>query len=224
MRQTWPDVRIVFRGDGGFCRWKMLRWCDNHNVGYIVGLAKNSRINALAAPLMERAEMLFNETGEKQRLFASVQYSALTWDKERRVIAKAEHGVLGSNPRYVVTNLNGEAQHLYDSVYCARGDMENRIKEQQMDMFSDRTSAHGWWANQFRLLLSGLAYSLVEAIRRLALHGTELAKAQCGTIRLKLFKIGAAVVRNTRRIRFHLSSAYPDSTLFTLAAQRLSSG
>jgi hypothetical protein len=224
MRQTWPDVRIVFRGDSGFCRWRMLRWCESHNVGYIVGLAKNSRINAIAAPLMERAETLFNQTGEKQRLFESVKYGALPWDKERRVIAKAEHGALGSNPRYVVTNLNGDSQRLYDNIYCARGNMENRIKEQQMDMFSDRTSAHGWWANQFRLLLSGLAYSLVDAIRRLALKGTELANAQCGNIRLKLFKIGAAVVRNTRRIRFHLSSAYPYKSLFMMVTERLSSG
>ncbi len=221
MRQTWPETRIIFRSDSGFCRWRMLRWCDHNNVGYIVGLAKNSRINAIAAPLMERAEALFNETGEKQRLFQSVKYGALPWDKERRVIAKAEHGALGSNPRYVVTNLKGSSQYLYDSVYCARGDMENRIKEQQMDMFSDRTSAHNWWTNQFRLLLSGLAYSLVEAIRRLALQGTELAKAQCGTIRLKLFKIGAIVVRNTRRIRLHLSSAYPYKSLFMHAAHRL---
>lgn len=224
MRRDWPDVRIIFRGDSGFCRWKMFRWCDSHNVGYIVGLAKNSRINAMAAPLMEKAETLFDQTGEKQRLFASVDYAALPWDTERRVIVKAEHTVLGSNPRYVVTNLEGESQSLYDLIYCARGDMENRIKEQQLDMFSDRTSAHAWWANQFRLLLSGMAYCLVDAIRRMALNGTELAKAQCSTIRLKLFKIGAAVIRNTRRIRFHLSSAYPYRHLFILASQRLASG
>ena len=224
MRQTWPDVRIIFRGDSGFCRWKMLRWCDSHNVGYIVGLAKNSRINEAAMAHIEKAEAEYERTGRKQRLFTSVKYRAIPWDKERRVIAKAEHGPQGSNPRYVVTNLKGSAQHLYDSVYCARGDMENRIKEQQLDMFSDRTSAHHWWANQFRLLLSGLAYCLVEAIRRLALHGTELAKAQCGTIRLKLFKIGAAVIRNTRRIRFHLSSAYPYRQVFMLVAHRLAPG
>lgn len=224
MRQTWPDVRIIFRADSGFCRWKMLRWCDSNKVGYIVGLAKNKRINKVAGSHIEKAEAEYERTGRKQRLFTSVKYGALPWDKERRVIVKAEHGVQGSNPRYVVTNLKGSAQRLYDSVYCARGDMENRIKEQQMDMFSDRTSAHYWWTNQFRLLLSGLAYCLVETIRRLALHGTELAKAQCGTIRLKLFKIGAAVIRNTRRIRFHLSSAYPYKQVFLLAARRLTPG
>lgn len=221
LRQAWPNVRIIFRGDSGFCRWRMFRWCDANNVGYIVGLAKNKRINAIAARHIEKAEAEYERTGRKQRLFSSVRYAALTWDRQRRVIVKADHGVQGSNPRYVVTNLKGSAQYLYDSVYCARGDMENRIKEQQLDMFSDRTSAHLWWTNQFRLLLSGLAYCLVEAIRRLALRGTELAKAQCGTIRLNLFKIGAAVTRNTRRIRFHLSSAYPYKSLFLTVARRL---
>jgi len=223
-RRVWPDVRIIFRGDSGFCRWRMLRWCDSHNVGYIAGLAKNSRINDQARPYIEKAEKRFNRTQKKQRIFTSVRYRALTWDKERRVIVKAEHTEQGSNPRYVVTNIKGRAQPLYDKVYCARGDMENRIKEQQLDLFSDRTSCHKWWPNQFRLLLSSLAYILVEAIRRLALKGTELAKAQCGTIRLKLFKIGASVLRNTRRIRFHLSSAYPYKRLFFLVAQRLAPG
>ena len=224
LRQKWPHVRIIFRGDSGFCRWRMLRWCDSHNVGYIIGLAKNSRVNELAQPYIEKAAREHERTGVKQRLFTSVRYGALTWDRERRVIVKAEHNEQGSNPRYVVTNLKGHAQYLYDEIYCDRGDMENRIKEQQLDLFSDRTSCHNWWPNQFRLLLSGLAYCLVEAIRRLALRGTELAKAQCGTIRLKLFKIGAAVLRNTRRIRFHFSTAYPYKQLFMLAAQRLAPG
>lgn len=223
-RQVWPEVKIIFRGDSSFCRWRMLRWCDSHNVGYIVGLAKNSRINELARPYIEKAEKEFNRTQRKQRIFTSVRYGALTWDKERRVIVKAEHNEQGSNPRYCVTNLKGHAQHLYDEVYCEHGDMENRIKEQQLDLFSDRTSAHKWWPNQFRLLLSSLAYILVETIRRLALKGTELAKAQCGTIRLKLFKIGASVLRNTRRIRFHFSSAYPYKCLFFLVAERLAPG
>jgi len=221
LRQAWPHVRIVLRADSGFCRWRMLRWCDSHNVEYIVGLAKNSRINEQARPYTEKAAAEFERTGKKQRLFTSVRYGALSWDRPRRVVVKAEHSIMGSNPRYVVTNLKGHAQHLYDEIYCARGDMENRVKEQQLDMFSDRTSCHAWWANQFRLLLSSLAYVLVESIRRLALRGTELAKAQCGTIRLKLFKIGAAVTRNTRRVRFHLSTAYPYQQLFLLVAHRL---
>jgi hypothetical protein len=221
LRQSWPDVEIIFRGDSGFCRWRLLRWCDHHDVGYIVGLAKNKRINAIAAGLMAEAQRAFEATGEKQRLFAEAQYGARTWDSERRVIMKAEHSAMGSNPRYVVTNLDGDPRKLYDDLYCARGDMENRIKEQQLDLFSDRTSCHHWWPNQFRLLLSALAYTLVEAIRRLALKGTELAHAQCGTIRLKLFKIGAVVLRNTRRVRLHLSSACPYQHLFWLVAKRL---
>jgi len=197
LRKQWPSVEIIFRGDSGFCRWRMLRWCDNNGVGYIVGLAKNKRINAMASDLMAEAEERFEATGQKQRLFTETMYAANTWDCQRRVIMKAEYGRQGSNPRYVVTNLPGDPQKLYDRDYCARGEMENRIKEQQLDMFSDRTSCHNWWPNQLRLLLSSLAYLLVESMRRLALKGTELAKAQCGTIRLKLLKIGAVVTRNT---------------------------
>lgn len=222
LRQVWPKVKIIFRGDSGFCRRRMLRWCENHSVYYIVGLAKNSRLNELAQPLLEKAQTQYEKTGEKQRLFGDIRYAALTWDRARRVIAKAEHTEQGSNPRYVVTNLDGEAQSLYDDVYCARGEMENRIKEQQLDLFADRTSCTRWWANQFRLLLSSLAYLLLEAIRRLGLKGTELARAQCGTIRLKLLKIGAIIRRNTRRIYFHLSSACPYQKLFFRVARRLS--
>jgi hypothetical protein len=221
LRKEWPTVEIILRADSGFCRWRMLRWCDNNRVGYIVGLAKNKRINAIAADLMAEAEAQYEATAEKQRLFSETMYAAKSWDRERRIIMKAEYGRQGSNPRYVVTNLPGDPQKLYDRDYCARGDMENRIKEQQLDMFSDRTSCHNWWPNQLRLLLSSLAYILVETIRRLALKGTELAKAQCGTIRLKLLKIGAVVTRNTRRVRMHLASACPYRPLFWLVARRL---
>jgi hypothetical protein len=137
-------------------------------------------------------------------------------------LLKQEHNALGSNPRYVVTNLEGDPQELYDEVYCARGDMENRMKEQQLDLFAGRTSTHKWWANQFRLLLSSLAYTLVETIRRLGLKGTELANAYCHTIRLKLLRIGACVLRNTRRVQFHFATAYPYKHLFLLVAHRLS--
>ncbi len=221
LRKEWPGVKIIIRGDSGYCKWRMMQWCDSHGVGYIIGLAKNSRINAEAAPLLEEAEQLFNETGEKQRLFTSVQYAAKSWDKKRRIIVKAEHSSMGSNPRYVVTNLPGDPQKLYNRDYVMRGDMENRIKEQQLDMFSDRTSCHNWWPNQLRMMLSGLAYVLVETIRRTALKGTAMANAQCGTIRLKLLKIGCVIIRNTRRIRFHASSAYPYQSLFLNVARRL---
>jgi hypothetical protein len=223
LRQAWPEVKIVFRGDSGFCRWKMLRWCERHEVNSIVGLAQNARLNAMLQPLMTQAEAEHQSTKEKIRLFTDLAYAADTSDKTRRVVAKAEHTEQGSNPRFVVTNLEGGAQALYDEVYCARGEMENRIKEQQLGLFADRTSCHHWWANPFRLLLSSCAHVLVEAIRRLGLHGTELARAQVQTIRLKLLKIGTVILRNTRRIRLLFSSAYPRQELFWRVCHRLSS-
>jgi hypothetical protein len=224
LRQVWPKVRIIFRGDGGFCRWKMFRWCDRHGIGYIVGLAKNKRLNALTASLQDQAAACFPTTGHKVRWFTDIRYGARSWDRARRVIAKIEYSQHGVNPRYVVTNLEGDAKHLYDKIYCARGDMENRIKENQLDMFGDRTSCQRWWGNQFRLLLSSLAYTLIEAIRRIALQGTELARAYVGTIRLKLFKIGAVILKNTRRIRFLLASGCPYKELYFLVAHRLAPG
>ncbi len=224
LRQSWPQVRIVFRGDSGFCRWRMLRWCERHAVGYIVGLARNERLLAKIANFTYVAELNYRDFGEKVRCFTDFHYAARTWDRERRVLAKIEHGRKGANPRFILTNLEGDPQRLYDTLYCARGDMENRIKEQQLGLFADRTSCHAWWPNQWRLLLSSLAYVLMETIRRLALQGTELARAQVTTLRLKLFKVGAVIVRNTRRVRILLSSAYPYQELFRLAAARLTAG
>ncbi|MCH8240075.1 MAG: IS1380 family transposase [Proteobacteria bacterium] len=224
LRQAWPGVRIIFRGDSGFCRHKMLDWCERTNVGYIVGLAKNARLGGLAGRWIAAAESGFAATGVKQRLFGEFAYAAGTWKVKRRVIARIEHGPKGANPRYIVTNLEGDGQDLYERLYCARGDMENRIKEQQLDLFADRTSCHKWWPNQFRLLLSSLAYTLLQTIRRIGLKGSGMARAQCGTIRLKLLKIGAVIVRNSRRVRIHLSSACPDKALFMLAAERLKPG
>jgi len=223
LRQAWPQVRITFRGDSGFCRWKMLRWCERHGVDYIVGVAKNPRLLALADELLQQAAAGHAQSQDKQRLFGWLDYAAGTWDRSRRVIAKAEHSAQGSNPRFVVTSLAGEAQAIYDEVYCARGEMENRIKEQQLGLFADRTSCHGWWANQLRLLLSSAAYVLLETIRRIGLRGTELARAQAATIRLKLLKIGTVIVRNTRRIRLLFASAYPYANLLRLVQARLSS-
>jgi len=224
LRQVWPQVKIIFRGDSGFCRWRLLRWCEQHGVHYLVGLAQNPRLLAAAQPLMTQAEQTFQTSQEKQRHFGEVQYAAATWDKERRVIVKAEHTAKGSNPRCLVTNLTGAAQELYDEVYCARGEMENRIKEQQLGLFAARTSCHHWWANQFRLLLSSFAYVLLERLRTVGRAGTELARAQAGTIRLKLLKIGAVVLRNTRRIQLLLSSSHPYQRLFGQVAQALGSG
>jgi len=224
LRQAWPHVKIIFRGDAGFCRWRLLRWCEQHHVHYLVGLAKNARVQALAQPLIEQSEQAFVQTREKQRLFGEVHYAADTWDKARRVLVKAEHTDQGSNPRFVVTNLERPAQTLYDEVYCARGEMENRIKEQQLGLFADRTRCGGWWANQFRLLLSSCGYVLLERLRALGLAGTELARAQAGTIRLKLLKIGAVVLRNTRRVQLLLSSAYPYQRIFAQVFRALGSG
>lgn len=224
LRQAWPNVKIVVRGDSGFCRWRMLRWCDRHAVQYLVGIAKNARLLALAESLTAQAATQYEQTQQKQRVFGVVEYAAHTWERARRVIVKAEHTDKGRNPRFVVTNLDGDAQQLYDAGYCARGEMENRIKEQQLGLFADRTSCRGWWANQWRLLLSGLAYTLMETLRRIGLAGTELARAQCSSIRLKLLKIGAVLVRNTRRVRFLLAASYPHQELFATVVSRLASG
>ncbi len=217
LRREWPELSITFRGDSGFCRHKMLAWCEAHQVSYITGIAGNKRLDSLSKTLLSQAKAVFERTGEKQKLFADITYAAKSWSRERRVIVKAEYSEHGPNSRYIVTSLPGEAQTLYETVYCARGDMENRIKEQQLYLFADRTSAHAWWANQMRLLLSSMAYILLETLRRLAFKGHAFAKAQCHTIRLKLLKIGAVIVRNTRRIRFFFPSAYPHQTLFRQA-------
>jgi len=222
-RTAWSNVKITFRGDSGFCRHQMFDWCERKNVGYITGAAGNPRLHKLLAPAMKNAETKYNDTKEKQRIFAEFNYAAESWTRERRIIGKAEHTENGANPRFIVTNLVGDPQDLYDNKYCARGNMENRIKEQQLDMFADRTSCHDWWPNQFRLLLSSLAYIMVNYLRKNALSGTEFENAQVGTIRLKLFKIGAAIVKNTRRILFLLSSHCPYQIIFEHAVQVLSS-
>jgi hypothetical protein len=224
LRQAWPQVKITLRADSGFCRWRMLRWCEDHQIGYVVGLAKNSRVLGLAQELIDQAAANHQAQSKKQRLFGEVSYAAGTWDRARRVLVKAEHSDKGSNPRFVITNLQSDPQELYDQVYCARGEMENRIKEQQLGLFADRTSCHGWWPNQFRLLLSSCAYVLMERMRALALAGTELARAQVNTIRLKLLKIGAVVIRNTRRVRLLLSSSCPYQSIFSQAIKALDTG
>ena len=202
----------------------MLSWCERHDVSYIVGMAKNPVLDRHIQAPLTRVQQQFAVSGEKQREFTQFTYAAGTWKQHRTIIAKLEVTDKGPNPRFIVTNLEGHPQTLYDDVYCARGDMENRIKEQQLGLFADRTSAHQWWANQFRLLLSSLAYVLMDGIRRLGLPGTELARAQMSTLRLTLFKVGAVILRNTRRIRFLLSSAYPYQHLFQTVATRLKPG
>lgn len=213
-REVWPNVKIVFRGDSGYCRPLLLHWCDRQGVDYVVGIAKNSRLLGMSAEIRAYVESLFSLTNKTQKQYNEFIYGARSWKMhERRVIVKAEHSAQGENPRFVVTSLKCNAEKIYTKVYCARGDMENRIKE-QMSLFSGRTSCHAWWANQFRLLLSGFAYVLIERLRHFALKGTDLARAQVGTIRLKIIKIGGVIIKNTRRIKIMLSSSYPYQQLF----------
>jgi hypothetical protein len=218
LREVWPAVKITVRGDSGFCRWRLMRWCDSHGVGYVLGLARNPALERAARDWTDQSARRFERTGEPQRLFGSFAYAAKPWDRPRRVIVKAEHNAQGANPRFIVSNEPGDPQALYDDVYCRRGEMENRIKEQQLDLFADRTSCHRFLANQFRLLLSSAAYVLAQALRRTALRDTELAEAQVGTIRLRL---AARVVQSARRVVFHLASSYPYRTIFQQVYERL---
>jgi hypothetical protein len=221
LRQAWPDVKIVLRGDSGFCRWRLLRWCDHHGVGYLVGLARNPRLQRWAVDWTEEAERRWQRTRQPQRLFGVLSYAAGTWDRERRVLVKAEHTAQGDNPRFVVTNLPGDAQVLYEEVYCARGEMENRLKEQQLGLFAQRTSCHALLSNQFRMLLSAAAYVLVESLRRLGLSGTEWERSQAWTIRLRLLKVAALVQVSVRRVYVRLASGFPLRELFVAALARL---
>jgi hypothetical protein len=221
LRAVWPDVKITFRGDSGFCRWRLMRWCDSHGLGYVLGLAKNPVLQRAAVDEIARAQRQFPQTGQPQRVFGSFSYAASSWDRTRRVIVKAEHTAQGANPRFIVVNVPGDPQELYEDVYCQRGEAENRIKEQQLDLFAGRTSCHRFLANQFRLLLSSAAYVLVQSLRRTALAGTELARAQVGTIRLKLFKVAARVVVSVRRVVFHLATSYPYQEMFRAVYERL---
>ena len=220
-RQEWPNVKITFRADCGFCRHKIFSWCERNNVDYIVGLPGNNTLQALSKNLREKVIEDYGRDKIKQRQFDEFYYSAGTWNKKRRTIVKAEYNSLGSNTRFIVTNLDGDAEQLYNDIYCARGNMENYIKQQQLELFSDRTSCPKWWANQFRVMLSGFAYTLFTTMKEICLQGTELAKAQCHTIRIKLLKIGSVVIRNTRRVKFLLSSSYPYQNLFCQISKKL---
>lgn len=222
LRRAWPKTKIIVRADSGFCRPRVLQRLERWGVSYIIGLQKNSRLNeqVTLAGLALAEQYAAKKT--KQRMFGEFQYAAHTWDKERRVIARLEHGEQGANPRFIVTDLPGSPKALYERRYCARGEAENRIKEAQLDLFGRRASCHRFQANQLRLLLAALAYTLMINLRRLGLQGTELAQACTATIRTKLLKIGAAVLRNTRRVRVLLASAHPMKHVFLAAAGALS--
>lgn len=221
IRREWPDVRIIVRGDSGFCRWRMMRWCENHQVDYVFGIGRNKVLERRIAPLMEQAEAAFAQSGEKQRLFGETAYQAATWDRPRRVIMKAERLRQGPNRRFVVTSLAAPPQSVYDDGYTPRGDMENRIKEQQLMLFAGRTSCHDFLANQFRLLLSSFAYVLLHHLRTEHLTETDLAPAQVDRLRLTLLKIAARVRVTARRVVFHLCSNCPFQALFRTAAASL---
>ena len=221
LRQVWPETRIIVRGDSGFCRQRLLRWCERSGVRYIIGLARNARLQATVQYAEAALADEYERTGAKQRLIDEFTYAADSWDIERRVITRLEHGAQGNNPRFVVTNLEGQATQLYEQLYCARGEAENRIKEAQLDLFGTRASCHKFAANQLRLLLAALAYTLMHRLRSIALKGSELERATAATIRVRLLKIGAAIVRNTRRVRVLLASHHPLRELFALAAARL---
>ena len=225
LRKSWPDVRIVIRGDSGFCRESIMRWCEENGVDFVLGLAKNTRLKRILGQELHEAKERFKQTGQAARVFKDFQYQTRkSWSRPRRVIGKAEHLRKGANPRFVVTSLSAErvdARTLYEEHYCARGDMENRIKEQQLFLFADRTSTHGMRSNQLRLLFSTIAYLLHHVLREFGLKGTELANAQAGTIRTRLLKIGARIRVSFRRVWISLSESYPYQALFERILENL---
>lgn len=225
IRAQWPKVQIVIRGDSGFCRENIMNWCECHGVDFLLGLAKNARLKRILGQELHEAKALFETTGSAARLYKDFDYrTRKSWSRKRRVVGKAEHLAKGANPRFVVTSLSADAYDattLYEQEYCARGDMENRIKEQQLYLFADRTSASTMRANQLRLWLSSVAYVLMNALREMGLKGTEFEKAQCHTIRLKLFKIGAAIRVTVRRVWVSLSTSYPYAEVFTRVLDNL---
>ena len=221
IRSAWPEVKIILRGDSGFCRNELMSWCESHRVDFVFGMARNQRLRKIIGAEMHAATQQWNQTGKAARVFKEFDYRTKKtkkggWDRERRVAAKAEHIDGKENPRFIVTSLKSEewpAQALYEELYCARGDMENRIKE-QFSLFADRVSAETMRANQMRLYLSAMAYVLVSGLRRLGLQATELAQAQVSTIRTKLLKIGAQIRVTVRKVWVSMASSYPWQGLY----------
>jgi hypothetical protein len=225
IRARWPRARILLRADAGFAREALMRWCELNRVDYLFGLARNERLVAAISAELQQAQQLSQRTARPARRFKDLMWSTLdSWSHQRRVVGKAEWTGGEANPRFIVTSLSRtehEARHLYEKVYCARGEMENRIKECQLDLFADRTSAKTMRANQLRLWFASMAYVLMCALRRIALQHTQFAQATCGTIRLKLFKIGALVRISVRRIKIAMASACPYQSEVALAHSRL---
>jgi hypothetical protein len=225
IRERWPQVRIILRADSGFARDALMSWCEATGVNFIFGLAKNVRLNRAIGAELTMAREESRTTGEPARRFKELTWSTRkSWSRKRRVVAKAEWTQGEANPRFIVTSLtaaDGDGRHLYEDVYCARGEMENRIKECQLDLFADRTSTWSMRANQLRLWFATMAYVLLDSLRRLALRGTELADATCGTIRRKLLKIGALVTVSVRRIKLAMASGCPYKAVFATAHRAL---
>jgi hypothetical protein len=226
IRCRWPKVRILLRGDSGFAREELMAWCEANRVHFLFGLQQNSRLNAEIARELERAEAKSRRTRRPARFFKDFMWMTLreSWSRRRRVVGKAEFTLEGANPRYVVTSLKRtqcKTKYLYEKLYCARGDMENRIKECQLDLYADRTSTATMRANQLRLWFASFAYVLLCGLRRIALHHTKFATATCGTIRLQLLKIGALVRISVRRIKFAMASGCPAAAIWGRAAARL---
>lgn len=225
IRQSWPQVRILLRGDSGFCREPIMAWCERHDVDYVLGLAVNARLKQEIAAALTQAKQQFVETQQASRVFVDFTYQTReSWSRARRVVGKAEYLAKGENPRFVVTSIGAEqrpAATLYERDYGGRGDRENRIKEQQLYLFADRTSCATLRANQLRLWFSSLAYTLLAALRRLGLAGTQWAQARCDTIRLKLLKIGALIRVTVRKVWISLSQSYPYRELFVRVYRNL---
>jgi hypothetical protein len=226
IRQAWPQVRIILRADSGFCRDELMKWCEKNSVDYVLGMARNERLRGLIEEEMAEAARLYEQTKQAARVFAEFSYRThKSWSRQRRVVAKAEQLEGKENPRFVVTNLGSQpwpAQSLYEQLYCQRGEMENRIKE-QLTLFAARVSAETLAANQVRLYLSALAYVLVHGLRRLGLEGTEWARAQATTIRLRLLKIGARIRITTRKVWISLASSFSLQNIFAHAWGQLRS-
>ena len=225
IRRRWPGVAIIVRGDSGFCREDLMAWCETNKVRYLFGLAKNPRLEQQVAKALRKSHRRYLQTGRASRRFRELRYRTRTsWSRTRRVVAKAEHLAKGANPRFVVTNLDKQtagARVLYEDLYCARGEMENRIKEQQLDLFADRTSTATLRANQLRLYLSSFAYLLMHGLRRLGLAGTRWARAQCGTIRTQILKLAAVVRITARRVWLAFASGYPHQAAFAAVLRQL---
>ncbi len=221
IRKAWPNTRIIFRGDGGFCRDRMLSWCDRKNIDYIVGMAKNNRLMLAAKSAIHKAKQSYEATGETAHTYEQFEYAADTWKNKRTLVARVEYNRHGENVRFIATNIKGHSKNLYANLYCKRGDMENRIKQQKLDLKADRMSCHRFVSNQFRVLLAGFAYVLLSHLKLKYLKKSKFKNAYVGTIRNQLLKIGAVIIKNTRKIKILMDSHFLHQALFISIIKKL---